>query len=377
MSIARKTVASAKQAMLRNSDGTTHVDLFAANGTLLLGHSNPAVVKAMAGQNEKVWITGRLDTDTRLEATRLVEAAIPAGFKVGGFYSTGMEAAEFALRAARVLTGRKDFVGFAQAMHGKSVATAFLAWDSPFGHPMPGVAKFPFPTSEAAAATLAALEPVLARGETAAVFLEAIQGSGGGATVDTGFCAELTALCRAHGTLLVVDEILTGFHRTGPLFFYSRFPLEPDIILAGKCMGNGFPVSAVLMRRELEVTPAMLPYSTYAENALACAAVVGTLQEIGRLPVEAMAAAIEARIREHLAAAAPASFRVTLHGALCIINCGDAALAQQIADSCYDNGVLISQAGPMLRLLPPVTIEPEVLEQALLVLDQAFRDAAT
>ncbi len=371
----RKVVVAASNATFRNADGTSHTDLFAANGTLLLGHCHPAVVKALAEQNEKVWITGRLDTDARLLATRLVEEAIPERFKVSGFYSTGMEAAEFALRAARVLTGRKDFVGFAKAMHGKSIATAFLAWDSAYGHPVPGVTRLPFPSREVAGDVLKELEPVLARGTTAAVFLEAIQGSGGGATVDGGFCRSLTELCRAHGTLLVLDEVLTGFHRTGPLFFYTRFPLEPDIVLAGKCMGNGFPVSAVLMRRDLGITPAMLPFSTYAENALASAAVVGTLQEVARLPVEHMAGAIEARINRHLTVSAPAAFQVTLFGALCIVNCGDGAIAERIADTCYENGVLISQAGPMLRLLPPVTIEPEVLEQALDVLDAAIRDS--
>ncbi|AUB79711.1 aminotransferase class III-fold pyridoxal phosphate-dependent enzyme [Candidatus Thiodictyon syntrophicum] len=372
MSTPRKTVTFAANAILRNVDDTQVIDLFAANGTLLLGHCHPAVVKALIEQSEKVWNTARLDTDTRVLATRLVEEMIPARFKVSGFYSTGMEAAEFALRAVRVLTGRKDFVGFAKSMHGKSIATAFLAWDSVYGHAIPGVTRLPFPTKDVAADVLAAIEPVLARGTTAAVFLEALQGSGGGATVDAGFCRDLTALCRTHGTLLVLDEILTGFHRTGPLFFYERFPLEPDIILAGKCMGSGFPVSAVLMRRNLEVTPGMLPYSTYAENALAAAAVVGTLQEMARLPVREMAQAIEAQISRHLAASAPAAFQVTLFGALCIIDCGNGTLAERIADACYDHGVLISQAGPILRLLPPVTIEAAVLEQALTVLDGAI-----
>lgn len=375
MVCARKQVVAASNAWLVNADDSRHIDLFAANGTLLLGHCHPAVVAALQAQTGKVWITGRLDTDTRVEATRLVEATIPDRLKVGGFYSTGMEAAEFAMRAARVLTGRKDFLGFAKAMHGKSIATAFLAWDAPHGHPVAGVQRLPFPSSDVAATVLAELGPLLARRTTAAVFLEPLQGSGGGATVDADFCAALTALCQETGTLLVVDEILTGFHRTGPLFFHSRLPLTPDIVLAGKCMGNGFPVSAVLLRRDLEITGAMLPYSTYAENALACAAVVGTLRALEGQPLAALAAAIEQHIRTTLAAVAPAEFRIALFGALCIVDCGAAPVAEQIAETCYANGVLISQAGPMLRLLPPLTIEPAVLAQALAVFAAAIRDA--
>jgi hypothetical protein len=96
MSTPRKTVVSAVNATLRNEDGSTHTDLFAANGTLLLGHSNPAIVSALAEQAHNVWITGRLDTDTRLAAYRLVEQRLPERSRVAGFYSTGMEAAESA-----------------------------------------------------------------------------------------------------------------------------------------------------------------------------------------------------------------------------------------------------------------------------------------
>lgn len=376
----RKVVVSAHNATLFNADGSTHTDLFAANGTLLLGHGNQAVVQALAAQNQKVWITGRLDTDIRLRAIALTEQLIPGEYYVAGLYSTGMEAAEFALRAARVLTGQKDLVGFARCMHGKSMATAFLAWDAPHGHPLPGFVRLPFPTTEHAAAVLAQLETVIARRQTAAVILEPVQGSSGGAVVDHDACRRLTELCQAHGTLLVVDEILTGFHRSGPLFCYSRFPIEPDIILAGKCMGNGFPVSAVLMRRGMEITPPMLPYSTYAENALAAAAVVGTLGEMKRLPMAQMAGAIGDRMRRHLRGAVSdshgAAHAVAILGAMCILDVRDPARAGQIADLCYQRGVLISHAGSILRLLPPVTIEHAQLEQALDILDQAIRDSS-
>lgn len=372
----RKVVISAHNATLLNADGSTHTDLFAANGTLLLGHGNQAVVQALAEQNEKVWITGRLDTDIRLQAIELTEQVIPAHYYVAGFYSTGMEATEFALRASRVLTGRQDFVGFARCMHGKSIATAFLSWDAPYGRVLPGFLRLPFPTAEQAPTVLEQLETVIARRETAAVILEAVQGSSGGAIVDHDFCRSLTDLCHAHETLLIIDEILTGFHRSGPLFFHSRLPIEPDIILAGKCMGNGFPVSAVIMRRGMAIKPQMLPYSTYAENSLAAAAVVGTLSEMKRLPIVQMAEAVGDRIRWHLSRSVPDSYTVAIFGAMCIIDVRELAIAQQIDDSCYLRGVLLSRTGSLLRLLPPVTIEHPQLEQALDVLDTAIRDSA-
>ena len=374
MSTPRKTVVSADNATLRNEDGSTHTDLFAANGTLLLGHSNPEIVRTLAEQAQKVWITGRLDTDTRLAAYRLVEQRLPERLRVAGFYSTGMEAGEFALRAARVLTGRKNFVGFAKCMHGKSIATASLAWESQFGHDLTGVERLPFPTADSADAVLSRLSEILREERTAAVFLEAIQGSGGGASVTGDFSRSLRALCTETQTLLVADESLAGFHRTGPLFFHDRLELEPDIVLAGKCMGNGFPVSAVLMRREYEISPQMLPFSTYAENALAMAAVVGTLSEIARLPVERLAADIETQIRRHLGRFSTGHVKLTAVGALCIIDVGDARSAQMIADRSYEEGVLISQAGPILRLLPPLTIEPARLEHGLSIIAGIMSD---
>jgi acetylornithine/succinyldiaminopimelate/putrescine aminotransferase len=368
MSTSHRTIDSAQMATLYNADGSTHVDLFGANGTLLLGHSNPSIVEALVAQARKTWITGRLDTPARLEAYSLVNAVLAERLRVAGFYSTGMEAAEFALRAARVITGRKDFVGFAKCMHGKSIATAGLAWESPFGHDPAGVKRVAFPTADNVDEVLGELSSILRQRTTAAVFLEAIQGSGGGASVSEQFCRSIRELCTENQTLLVADEILTGFHRTGPLFFHDRFSLKPDVVIAGKCMGNGFPVSAVLMRPEYEITPQMLPFSTYSENALAMAAVVGTLREIERLPVERLAADIERRIRKHLEPFASGQIRLTVFGAMCIVDVADGELAKRIADLCYERGVLISQAGPMLRLLPPLTIDEQQLEHGLATL---------
>ena len=373
MTVLRKTVASAYNATLFNTDGSTHTDLFGANGTLLLGHCHPSVVQALAEQNQKVWITGRINSDTRLHAFHTVEQVIPDTYYVSVFYTTGMEAAEFALRASRILTGRKDFIGFAKSMHGKSMATAFLAWDNPSGYAIPGIIRLPFPTTDQASSVLAQVDSVLSLRTTAAVFLEVLHGSGGGEKADYDFCRSVTTLCQESGTLLVVDEILTGFYRTGSLFFYSHLPLEPDIILAGKCIGNGFPVSAVLMRRSLEISPQMLPYSTYAENSLASAAVVGTLSEIARLPMVDMVTAINALITTHLSTVEFFSYKVNGHGALWIIDTGDVKVAQRIADDAYENGVLISQAGSILRLLPPITIELDLLEQAMACICAAAR----
>ena len=115
-------------------------------------------------------------------------------------------------------------------------------------------------------------------------------------------------LCNVYGALLVFDEILTGFYRTGSAFYFSRLGFTPHLVLVGKAMGNGFPVSAVVANREHSVTPKMLPGSTYAGNPLAAAAVVATLDEIERIePLQKVSA-----IDDAIAAIAPRLARLGL-----------------------------------------------------------------
>lgn len=168
----RKVVVSARNATLHNADGTIHTDLFGANGTLLLGHSNPAVIRTLAAQNEKVWITGRLDTDTRLLATELVEGMIPDSHYVSGFYSTGMEAAEFALRAARVLTARKDVIGFSKAMHGKSSPLPFSPGRIPTVTSFRGLRDYLSQVATTRPLRLSNLKPCLLKGPSRPCFLK-------------------------------------------------------------------------------------------------------------------------------------------------------------------------------------------------------------
>ncbi len=119
------------------------------------------------------------------------------------------------------------------------------------------------------------------------------------------------------------------------------------------------------MRRGLKINAKMLPFSTYADNSLAAAATIGTLGAMRKLPIEAMAISIESTIALYLDSIVPEAFKLTVYGALCIMDTGDAVLAKSIADDCYREGVIISQAGSVIRLFPPLTIEQATLEKAL------------
>ena len=236
----------------------------------------------MRSQLDRVWITSTFRTPVYREAKDRVEALFPPGYRVACFYSTGMEAAEFAMRVARVATGRSGIIGFERAMHGKSLGTASLGWPNPLvalsdHHRLPYLAQL------GEEEILAGVERLLATRRIAAVFNEPLAGSGGGYLATPAFARGLADLCQQYGTLLVIDEIFTGLYRTGDVFLHRSLGIEPDILLTGKTMGNGFPVSAVVVRESYPIEGAMLPNSTYSDNALAASAVVATLQEMSRL----------------------------------------------------------------------------------------------
>jgi acetylornithine/succinyldiaminopimelate/putrescine aminotransferase len=259
--------------LLLAEDGRQYIDLFTAHGTAWLGHANPAIAADIAAQLDRVWLTGGLETPASRAAAGAIEAWFPASHGLAALYSTGMEAAEFAIRVARIATGRTGMLGFERSMHGKSLATAYLGWDNRDGVQLPGFRRLPFPGRASEADVLAQLAATLAGARVGGVFVEPLQGSGGGHLASPGFYREVARLAREHGALLVFDELLTGFHRTGPAFLFEEFGLAPDVVLIGKALGNGFPVSAVIVDRSVALRREMLPGSTFSGNALACAAI--------------------------------------------------------------------------------------------------------
>jgi 4-aminobutyrate aminotransferase/(S)-3-amino-2-methylpropionate transaminase len=350
--------------LLLAEDGRQYIDLFTAHGTTWLGHANPAIAARIAAQLGQVWLTGGLETPASRAAASALEAWFPASHRLAALYSTGMEAAEFAIRVARVATGRAGMLGFERSMHGKSLATAYLGWDNRDGVQLPGFRRLPFPGRTSEADVLAQLAATLAGAPVGGVFVEPLQGSGGGHLASPGFYREVARLARAHGALLVFDELLTGFHRTGPAFLFDQFGLAPDVVLAGKGLGNGFPVSAVMANREVTVRREMLPGSTFSGNALACAAISATLQEMRALDLPARVAAIEATILRNLAPLRDRGIALRGRGALWVLELPAEEITQRAAVGIYAAGVSIGFAGRLLRVLPAATIDPANLQRA-------------
>jgi 4-aminobutyrate aminotransferase-like enzyme len=366
--VARPTIVRAENDLLFDAEGRRYVDLFSGHGVVWLGHADPEIVARVSDQLSRVWAAPGLLTPAAAEARAAVERWFPGSHGLAALYSTGMEAAEFAIRFARGATGRRAVVGFARSMHGKSVATARLGWPGGEGGELPDVVRLPLPPDCSEAETSRLLEARLAAGGVAAVFVEPIQGSGGGHEASAGFHREVSALCREAGALLVFDEILTGFHRTGPPFFFSELGFVPDVILIGKALGNGFPVSGVVADRRHPVRPDMLPGSTFAGNPLAAAAVAATLHRMESLDLPRRVAAIGACVAKVTEPLRAAGVVVRGRGALWVIEVPAVDDLIGVVVAAHARGVSVGHTGRLLRILPPATIEPAHLETACTVL---------
>lgn len=359
----RLVVARAANELVITEDGNTYIDLFCGSGTVLLGHGNPAIVAALQEQLDRVWNIGILATQVRADAQAQIESFFPSTHTLACLYSTGMEAAEFAVRVARGTTGRGGLVGFDRSTHGKSLATASLAWPTPHVT-APEVQRLPSMPDSAEAETLDRLARALATRAVAAVFVEPLLGSGGGYSMSAAYYRTVAQLCEEHGTLLVFDEILTGFHRTGSAFMFESLGVTPDIVLIGKAIGNGFPVSGVVIRKAYEIVPAMLPGSTYASNPLAAAVVAATLQQMHAFPIETAVTEIARVIQSELEPIRASGIAMRGRGALWVLEFPSEAEARAVSNRALAGGVIASSAGRWLRLLPPATIEPARLRDA-------------
>ena len=362
------TIIKARNATLWDDVGNRYIDLFSAHGTTWMGHANEPIATAVAKQLTRVWNTGALPTDSRLQATASLAQFFPEKYSVAGFYSTGMEAFEFATRVARHTTRRNRIIGFSRNMHGKSTVAAYLGWDNRDDLELTHCLRLPYPPDLNEQQLLVKLEKELVNAPTAAICVEPLQGSGGGTMLSEAWYREIFHLADQHGSLIIFDEVLTGFYRTGPLFFFEGLGVLPHLVLVGKSLGNGFPVSAVVMRDPLKVESAMLPGSTFANNPLAATAALATMREMRSTPMRDQVQIIEKTISSVLAPVHEKGVSLQGRGALWVLQFPPTVEMESILAATFARGVAIGSTGQQIRLLPPVTIEPKQLDWACHVL---------
>jgi acetylornithine/succinyldiaminopimelate/putrescine aminotransferase len=285
-----------------------------------------------------------------------------------------MEAAEFALRLARTATNRPGVIGFEGSIHGKSMATAYLGWENDQVS-LPDFERLPFVTSASEERILDRLAAKLSRRSISAVFIEPVHGSGNGHSASEHFYREVSRLCAEHGSLCVFDEILTGFYRSGELFCFEALGVKPDIMLIGKAIGNGFPVSGVVARKDLPVEGRALPGSTYSGNPIASTVVAATLSHMRSLAMRETVARMAATIVEELEPISRVGATLRGRGALWVLELPAAAIVPELTTRMRSRGVVVAAAGSSIRLLPPATISADHLRTACSVVRDEVLEA--
>ncbi|HEX2162643.1 MAG TPA: aminotransferase class III-fold pyridoxal phosphate-dependent enzyme, partial [Thermoanaerobaculia bacterium] len=281
-------------------DGNRFLDLASGFGVAAVGHRHPRVVAAVEAQSRRL-LHGlgdvhphplRVELAERLAAVAPV-AAGPAGKRVF-FGISGAEAVEIAVKTAVLATGRAGVVAFEPSYHGLTAGALALssrpAFRGPFAaHLHPHVTRLPYGgPADAVAARLAA-------DDVAAVVVEPIVGREGVLPPPPGWLPALAAACREHGTLLVADEVFTGFGRTGRLFAVQHEGVEPDLLVVGKALGGGLPIAAVVAAAETMAAwrgeGEALHTATFVAHPLACAAALAVLEVLEAESLPARAAA--------------------------------------------------------------------------------------
>jgi len=387
---------SARDALVSDVDGNRYLDFTSAFGVATTGHANPAVVRAIAeqaqllphGMGDVHPSAGKVRLLARL--TDLAPLEQPKAF----LCSTGAESVEYALKTALLATDSPSVLSFAGSYHGLSYGALEVSGIRKFRDPWrkqlreaTRFVRFPDPREpKSSERVLDAVSKTLRKNrDVGAVIVEPIQGRAGVVVPPEGFLTGLRSLCTAHDALLILDEIYTGFGRTGTMFACEREQVQPDIICLGKALGGGFPISAAIARGEVaDAWPRSageaLHTSTFLGNPMGCAAALANLAEIARLDVPRLAREREGAIAERLHDLQ----RFTTHivdvrgrGLLWALEFKEPALANACVLRSLARGLLLLQSGlrgESITIAPPAVMTERQFGRAFDLLAAVVRD---
>jgi 4-aminobutyrate aminotransferase/(S)-3-amino-2-methylpropionate transaminase len=391
-------------ARVTDVDGNTMLDFSGGLGCNLVGHSHPKVVEAVQKQAARFSHTdfSVIPYEPYIElAERLVALTGIADGKVA-LFNAGAEGVENAVKFAKAATGRPALICFEGAFHGRTLLTMTLTsryrpYKRGFGPFAPEVYRMPFPYpyrsahpeeagQQALSAIQRALETMVDPASVAAAIVEPVQGEGGFVVPNQDFLKGLTDLCHRYGILVIADEVQSGCGRTGRFLASEHFDFQPDIVVLAKALASGYPLSAVVARKEIMDAPGPSAIGgTYVGNPVACAAanaVLDVIEEEGLIErAEQVGKTLRARWDE-VAEEVPQIGEVRGVGAMVGVEFvkdretkepDEEVLGSLIADA-MQNGVVAVTCGPyhnVLRHLVPLVITDEELDEGLDVLTQA------
>lgn len=349
-----------KGVYLFSTEGKRYMDMLGGIAVNSLGHANPRLVKAIAGQAKKLihcsslyYIPSQAELARKLVELTFADRAF--------FCNSGSEANEAAIKLARAYYYKKDaprkkFITALQSFHGRTLASVTATgqpkYNLPFG-PLPeGFSYVPYNNIKAMRAAVDS--------DTCAVMLELIQGESGVIPADPAYIKAVREICTAAGVLLILDEVQTGTGRTGTLFAYEQFGIIPDILTTAKGLAGGVPIGAMLVTEDAATAFVQGDHgTTFGGNPLAMTAALAVLEEIDHRDLLKHTQVVGAFIRKELAQVQKKQGIISdIRGMGLLIGIElSSPIAVEVKKKCFDQGYLVGSIGAnVLRIAPPLII---------------------
>lgn len=360
-------ISHAEGPFLHTEDGKRYIDFISGIAVSSLGHRHPRVIEAIKDQVDKhlhVMVYGEFIQKPQLKFAELLTSILPEGLDQVYFVNSGTEANEGALKLAKKHTGRTKLIAFKNSYHGDTHGSLSVTgrdiYRDPYLPLLPDVHFLEFNSFEG----LDSIDT-----ETAAVILEPIQGEGGIIPSNDKWLKEVRKRCDESGTLLIYDEIQSGFARTGKMFAFEHYGVAPDILCLAKAMSGGMPMGAFVSSSKIFEAfmhhPPLNHVTTFGGHPVSCAAALANLEELLEGDYLDKAILIEQKTKAKLVGKGIVEVRGK--GAMLGLQLESPELTKAVVEECFSYGILLGwtlHSNTLIRLAPPLIIE-ELLDQVL------------
>lgn len=360
-------IVKAEAATLWDVNGKEYIDLIGGISVANVGHRHPKVIEAIKAQLDAylhVMVYGEFVESPQVQYAQLLTDHLPASLNSVYFTNSGAEAVEGAMKLAKRVTGRTNIAAFNQSYHGSTQGALSIMgdeyWRNAFRPLLPGISHLTYNSFDS-------LREIT--GETAAVIVEPVQAEAGIIVPTQEWLQALRDRCTATGTLLVFDEIQTGFGRTGKLWGFEKSGVVPDILLLGKALGGGMPLGAFIADRGLmgmlSENPVLGHITTFGGHPVCCAAGMAAMQALLEEGMMKGVSQKEELFRSLLVH--PAIKEIRSCGCWLAIEFDSFETNKRVIDRCIENGVLTDWflfASSSLRISPPLIISDAQIERA-------------
>ena len=360
---------------LYDYDGKSYMDLVSGFAVSNTGHRNAKVVQAIKDQADKylhLTVYGEFIQSPQVKFASKLSSILPDSLNSVYFVNSGAEATEGAMKLAKRFTGRSEIIACKNSYHGSTQGALSVMGNEHYKQAyrplLPGIRFIEFNKS---------IDLDFISSETAAVIVETIQGEAGVRVPDMNYMQRLRKRCNETGTLLILDEIQTGFGRTGTLFAFEHFNIHPDILLIAKGMGGGRPIGAFISSHEimsvLKENPILGHITTFGGHPVSCAAGLANLEVIIEEELVKDVSVKESLFRKHLQH--PEIKEVRGMGLMLCIQLSSFEQVENVSRRCVENGIIIDwflHCDTAMRIAPPLIITDNEIQKACATIIEAL-----